>query len=152
MQHLTIQQALEQEDAANEWQPKIYIYHDGEVYFYIGISEQPYMRLQQHLGKGVYTPYPSAVGELIIHNKPHSLQWFMDVYTLQEIAPDIDSELLSPVFCRGIAERIEHELIKRHHPCLNIMKNTKAIPLPEKYRYRRIANEGVIITEEEEKK
>jgi hypothetical protein len=153
MQRLTIEQALEKKDQGSE-PIYIYVYHDGEVYFYIGISENPYTRLEQHMGDGIYSTSPSPLGELIIHNRPLSLhQWFMDVYTLAELAPDAYVQLREQQAgqwrYRKLAECLERELIRQYDPCLNSMWKRGKTLLPEKDQWQRIANAGVKITEED---
>src|SRR5579859_5988054 len=119
MQRYTVQQALEQEDVAG-WLPSIYLFHDEETYFYIGISEQPFTRLEQHMGEGAYDPCPSPLGELILHNQPSSLQWLMDIYTLQELVPVPYAHLQAQGAVsreyRVLAEKIEHGFILHYKP------------------------------------
>jgi len=71
----------------------IYLYRDGDVIFYVGRSSDPINRLQQHMGLDHTYPnssYPSNLGRVIQDNLPESVEWTLEVYTLEDCVPLIE--------------------------------------------------------------
>lgn len=135
MLRLTIKEALDQDDAS--YGPHIYFYREGETIFYIGQSVQPFERLRQHLGRGLLSPGPDAIGNLILDNRPASLSWTVQITPLSEIHAAQASHVKVSI------TRLERALIEHFKPCINNMGNKHATPLPAKYRPTGAANEGV---------
>lgn len=120
----------------------IYLFRDGEEIFYVGRSYSPITRLIQHIGDD--RPWiPDAIGNLILNNKPLSLNWEMELYTLEDCLPFI-SEAYLPYYQRYLGnilikneliQTAEDEMIFHFQPYLNVIGNSqnKKI-LPEKYQ------------------
>lgn len=140
MQQLTIKEAREARDhppAPGEVGQYIYRYLDGETTFYVGRSVHPVTRLREHLGEEGRLLLPDAIGWLILDNQPASLSWIMEVSTLEELAPDLDLSCTS--LLSMYAASLEEDAIARFRPCLNVLSNSAAAPLPAKYRRRKFA-------------
>lgn len=96
----------------------VYVVRDGEVIFYVGISQDPAFRLCQHVGvagahdyiypreillqkmergPSLANAYPgSPIGATILENAPESLGWSFDIYekedaidAIKRIRPDL---------------------------------------------------------------
>ncbi len=141
MQKLTMKEALDMYDNDSRIQDYIYLYRDGEVIFYIGKSVQPFERLQEHLGQGEdkrCQSFPDQVGKLILNNQPVSLEWRVEIMSLEEIHAKQESSIKIGI------DDMEKELIMHFKPCLNDMYNRNPTPLPLHYRKSSgIANEGI---------
>jgi hypothetical protein len=123
------------------------------VVFYIGRSRHPLMRLLDHIRGG------DSIGNTIKDNLPLSLHWVMEMYTLEECTPMVQTYLPSnyPYYCsmlqrshpmidlsKDLADIAELAMIEHYTPCLNIMGKRKSSPLPLCYvNASKIANEGV---------
>jgi hypothetical protein len=123
----------------------IYVVRENDVIFYIGQSINPLSRLQEHLGQTWRSPSPSSIGLLILENADVSSEWAYDLYALEDCKNIVKMyrESLSNndpvVFWKEVphtswVNECEHAMIWHFRPCLNIAANTKATPLPEKYR------------------
>jgi hypothetical protein len=99
----------------------VYAVRDGDLRFYVGRSELALRRLEQHIGNIYDRANVSPVGWLIRDNLPHSLMWFIDLYTPQ------DWDCLDA----SVAER---RAIEAFRPCLNKALNPDPQPIPAKYR------------------
>jgi hypothetical protein len=143
MLRLTVREVLECDDQGGELY-NLYLYRDGDVVFYIGQSGQPFERLREHLGQGERNLYdPDAIGQLILNNRPASLAWVVEVYSLAEM----QGLHGIPVRLDKVAlDSMERELIMQRRPCLNRTLNKNRTPLPLRYiKDSAIANEGVIL-------
>lgn len=87
------------------------------------------------------------VGELVIACLPESMQWFMDLYTLddcdsivqQYYAPFYESYCTrkkESIWQKHLMNTAEQALMRRFHPCLNDVSNVDGNPLPAKYERR----------------
>lgn len=97
MLQLTIKKAMD--GAYNTFGHYIYLYRDGETVFYVGRSQNPFGRLNQHLaleGPG----YGSSLGDIILDNLPESWEWAFELYTLAECLPFIEqhNQWLAPYY------------------------------------------------------
>lgn len=72
MLQLTIREALECEDEETG-EHYIYLYKEDATVFYVGRSIHPFERLRQHIGQAPRSPFPDAIGSLILNNRPVSL-------------------------------------------------------------------------------
>lgn len=133
----------------------LYIVREDETVFYVGQSVHPLTRLQDHL-IGM-----SLLGNLITEYAPSSHKWTYDLLRPTECAAyieiltgrqDIPRRELGkhPALFEGDLNLVEEDLIAFPHPCLNVMGNCQATPLPEQYRRRTAANSGVILPQVDE--
>lgn len=110
---------------------------DHFIYLYRDID-----RLRQHLGDD--RPwFPDAIGNLILDNKPLSLDWQMDLFTLKDCLPYISGAFL-PFYEKYINNILakkevmitaEEEMIFHFKPYLNVINNSHNDRfLPEKYQ------------------
>lgn len=156
MLQLTIKEALEGiYDTADHY---LYLYRDKDVIFYVGRSDNPIERLQQHVGRRGPNLI-SFLGDLLLDNLPASLSWTIELYTLRDCAPLVETHCpgLYQTYCEQIenpsvynvpskhtAPIAEDALIAHYSPCLNDKSDArKSNPLPARYRKRKIANAGV---------
>lgn len=130
----------------------IYLVRDGEVVLYIGKSYDPLNRLKEHIGKTSRSNSPSSLGELILDNRPESLNWTMELHTFLDCSEYVAS--YSSFYYEGGYQHIvamakdnvlyayndfaimiaERSMIDYFHPCLNVADNSQPIDLPEKYK------------------
>lgn len=121
----------------------IYLIRDGQLVFYIGQSKRDVItRFQEHMQK------PSRLGKLIEINKPLSLAWSVDFYTLADCRPFIQQKTLFPMqnwehFDMDIAESAMIRMLK---PIVNRDFNPNPTPLPSKYRGRAILDDSQTFT------
>jgi hypothetical protein len=98
---------------------------EGSLMFYISQGD-PRRRLLEHLG--AHGQWSSQIGNLVINNSPASLEWLVDMWSLEECRPFLlEDEILTP-------EAARFALIRYYLPCLNFANNPNAHPLPSKYR------------------
>lgn len=134
MQTITIQSILNKETDSTLGQ-LIYVVRDNKLIFYIGQSKRDVVeRFFEHLQK------PSRLGQLIELNKPASLLWQVDFYTLADCRPFVSQKSLFTMqaweqFDMDMAEK---ELISHFRPVLNRDFNTKPTPLPSHYRGQQV--------------
>ena len=67
------------------------VVRDGGVIFYVGQSEDPLFRLQQHLG--LERRLPSSLGRLILRNQPESDEWMIECYRLSDCQPLVEQSV-----------------------------------------------------------
>jgi hypothetical protein len=135
----------------------LYLIRDGDVVFYVGKSENVIDRLLGHLGLGNWgwAGGSDSLVRLIEANLPQSLNWQIELLTVEDCKPYITDglQLRDPSSAKGITlffiwERniklCEQCLIAHYHPCLNIIYNQHATPLPERYRSGKIPWEKML--------
>ena len=142
MLQLTIREALE--GAIDTSDHDLYLYRDDETVLYIGRSTSPLERLREHLGMGLYNRRISALGTLILAQKPGSFSWVMELRTVSECEalihryrPEVFGWYLQQRekhLTREASEVAEQVLIEHYHPCLNVIGNRHGQTLPERYR------------------
>ncbi len=109
----------------------IYVVRDGQFVFYVGQSKRDVVaRFGEHLQK------PSRLGELIELNRPQSLDWAVDFYTLADCRPFVAQKSLFAMqawehFDMDMAEQ---NLIAVLRPALNRDFNPQPSPLPPHYQ------------------
>lgn len=135
----------------------MYVVRDGDVIFYVGVSQSPRFRLCQHLGiAGPHSFYRSPekfiadveagkadvlgcsqVGRCILDNAPNSLQWAFDIYEQADASAVLQREdptrRPSPQNWYSQRTWVEDALIRELRPYLNRMGNPHERELPEKY-------------------
>jgi hypothetical protein len=144
MLQLTIGEALE--GAIDTSKHCLYLYREKEAIFYIGRSTSPLDRLQEHLGRGLYSRPLSLLGTLILAHAPDSFSWDMELRTIEDCAVLICShrpeyyewylQQMNKRLAREASELAEEVLIEYYRPHLNIMGNSQRQPLPERYRHK----------------
>jgi hypothetical protein len=152
---ITIRAAFEEFfDTAEHY---LYLYRDGTTVFYVGKSFSPLDRLMEHLalyGRSL----GSRLGDVINDNFPASLDWTMEMFTLQDCESIVKAHQFSsyPFYQRCLMQQspierdmaikiAEESLIDHYKPCLNVLARRYRNPLPAKYIKQKIANDGVIL-------
>lgn len=108
----------------------IYVVRDGDVVFYVGQSKRDVvMRFWEHMNK------PSRLGQLITLNRPQSMNWLVDYYTLADCQPYVKQKSLFSMqewqhFDMNMAEQ---GMIAQMRPILNKDFNPNPMPLPARY-------------------
>ena len=127
----------------------VYLYRDDDTVFYVGQSRHPLRRFYQHMGK-YRGSYSDSVGDFIIENQPESLNWQIEIYTLEECRPFMacsdgyyEGCIGNPILFGEIVNAAEVAFIELFRPCFNRIHNLKPTSLPVKYHRPKIANEGV---------
>lgn len=109
----------------------IYVVRDGPLVFYVGQSKRDVVaRFGEHMQK------PSRLGELVELNRPQSLDWAVDFYTLADCRPFVAQKSLFAMqtwehFDMDMAEQ---NLIATLRPVLNRDFNPQPSPLPPHYQ------------------
>jgi hypothetical protein len=162
------------------WQPawktgfRIYVVREGDIVFYVGQSHDPVDRLLQHLShpEASFQQLPSALGQLILDNRPGSLAWEIDLMTMADCRPFVARrcpawlwpvELSAETQPTGAQSReaalvarawedryvgwAEQAMIDHLRPALNVSGNRGPgrCRVPEKYLRPGCANDGVIL-------
>lgn len=100
----------------------LYLFRDGEVFFYAGQSEHAFARVWEHLKGGFHGH--SIVGRFIWANWPASMNFIIELHSSQsEEFETVGNDL-------NAAERL---LIQRWKPCFNVSLNSQPAPLPDCY-------------------
>ncbi len=131
---------------------RIYIVHEDDVIFYVGMALLPMNRMIEHCyggrGKG-----PSHLGNFIRSFAEEANNWQVDLLTLEDCKPYVDqygtfsegdefwlkalpdqNGLRDGYWLTEAMRAAEGALIQHYHPCLNIAGNPNPMPLPERYR------------------
>lgn len=120
----------------------IYVFRDEATVFYVGKSKEPQTRVLTHLGRN-YRFGCSNVGDMVEVNKPKSLSWQVDFYTLVDClwavpiyAPDTAEYYKAHLQDdrEGLMEIAEKCMIADLRPYLNSTYNHEAKALPDKYK------------------
>jgi hypothetical protein len=117
----------------------IYVVRDGDVVFYVGQSKRDVvMRFWEHMNK------PSRLGQLIALNRPQSMAWSVDFYTLADCQPFVRQQSLFSLqewqhFDMDMAER---GMIAQMCPVINRDFNANPTPLPARYYGREVIGEA----------
>ncbi len=109
----------------------VYVVRNGRLLFYIGQSKRDLVvRFREHLQK------PSRLGRLINKNKPASLSWSIDFYTLADCRPFVVQKTLFPMqeWEHFDMDMAEEAMIRQLHPVLNSDFNPTPTPLPTHYQ------------------
>ena len=137
MIRLTIKEAIKFTGVIEE-PCTLYMVRDGETVFYIGKSGSPINRILQHMGLADHFAATSPIGRCILANAPESDEWLFEMYTVDDCAPFfVGSAIkLPPANVRHpeFVDIAEMQMIKYWRPCLNIICNRDASPIPAKYR------------------
>lgn len=154
----TVKQVVTSEQWTIDHAYRLYVVRDGDTTLYVGLSRDPFYRLQEHtgLGDGDVAAEPSRIGDLILRFLPDSLAWDVDLYTLDDCTSYVaqiarggylalyeenKGRLSAEKWCMEIAEEALIEVLR---PCINISKNRQhRTPLPSKYRDRTPVNKGI---------
>lgn len=134
--HTTTVHALVHKQIEHALGHLIYVVHAGALVFYIGQSKRDLVaRFWEHLQK------PTRLGEFITLNKPDSLAWAVDFYTLAECRPFVVQKSLFAMqawehFDMDMAEQ---GLIAALRPVINRDFNPNPTPLPASYHGRHLA-------------
>ncbi len=137
MQTTTVQAILDKQ-IDNTRGHVIYVVRDGSLAFYVGQSKRDVVaRFGEHLQK------PSRLGELIELNRPGSLQWAVDFYTLADCRPFVSQKSLFTMqawehFDMDMAEQ---SLIAALRPVLNRDFNPHPTPLPRHYQGQHLGDQ-----------
>jgi hypothetical protein len=121
----------------------LYVVGEGEVVFYVGQSKRDVVaRFWEHMQK------PTRLGQLIELNRPSSLNWLVDFYTLADCRPYVEQKSL---FCLQAWEffdmdMAEQALIARLRPVINHDFNPNPIPLPAHYRGHELLGQTIPTT------
>lgn len=85
----TVKQVVTAEQWTMDHVYRLYVIRDGDTILYVGLSRDPFYRLQEHtgLGDGDVAAEPSRIGDLIVRFLPDSLTWDVDLYTLDDCTP-----------------------------------------------------------------
>lgn len=109
----------------------IYVVRDEPLVFYVGQSKRDVVaRFWEHVQK------PSRLGEFIALNRPQSLAWAVDFYTLADCRPFVGQKSLFAMqawehFDMDMAEQ---SVIAALRPVLNRDFNAHPTPLPPHYQ------------------
>lgn len=105
----------------------VFAVREGPTVFYVSEGNIR-RRLWEHLG--VHGQWSSLLGNVIINNLPHSLQWVVDMWTLEECTPWLRAgEPVTPATAKAA-------LIRQLQPCLNrVEDNPNPTPLPPVYEH-----------------
>ena len=105
----------------------IYVVRDGDVVFYVGQSKRDViMRFWEHMNK------PSRLGQLIALNRPQSMKWLVDFYTLADCQPYVKQQSLFSMqeWQHFDMDMAEQGMIAQMRPVLNKDFNVNPTPLP----------------------
>jgi predicted GIY-YIG superfamily endonuclease len=109
----------------------IYVVRDGDLVFYVGQSRRDVVeRFWEHMQA------PSRLGQLIQLNKPRSLQWQADFYTLADCQQFVQQKALFPLqeWQHFDMDMAEQAMIAQMRPVLNRDFNPQPTPLPPGYK------------------
>ena len=113
---------------------RIYVFRDQDFVLYVGKTEQNIIdRIEEHLG--LSHREESHVGQLVADNLPHSLEWCIDLMTLDDC--DVFVQHHFAVDHNKDVRLAEQALIREYSPPLNRESNPNARPLPRKYLKRK---------------
>lgn len=110
---------------------QMYVIRDGAYVLYIGRSVDIVRRMYEHLSPRQRL-LADEIGDLFWENKPESLLWQVEAWTLEDCIPIVSQRY--PRYSRGSLPDVstaEGELIAYYHPCVNVMTNVAPSPLPE---------------------
>ncbi len=108
----------------------IYVVRDGELIFYVGQSKRDVVtRFWEHMNK------PSRLGQLIVLNKPASMAWQVEFYTLADCQPFVQQQSLFAMqeWQHFDMDMAEQGMIAQMRPVLNKDFNPQPTPLPARY-------------------
>jgi hypothetical protein len=110
---------------------RIYVFRDQDFILYVGKTEQNIIdRIEEHLGLSSHRE-ESHVGQLVVDNLPHSLEWCIDLLTLDDCEPVVQHHFA--VTHNADVRLTEQAMIREYSPPLNRESNPNARPLPHKY-------------------
>lgn len=121
----------------------IYVVRDGSLAFYVGQSRRDVVaRFWEHVQK------PSRLGELIELNRPHSLDWAVDFYTLADCRPFVAQKSLFAMQAweQFDMDMAEQGMIAALRPVLNRDFNPQPTPLPARYQGQHLTSQEVLAT------
>jgi len=91
----------------------IYVVRSEDDVLYVGESYSPRERIRQH----VYTH--TEIGMWIRGNRPESLEWMVDLYSLGDFRIPVKRFGDSPRAFKNHARAIERQLIEKYAPIFN---------------------------------
>lgn len=113
----------------------VYAIGDRSTTFYVGKVEGRHIldRVREHWGDGTFSWAQdiSELGNLIQANAPASDRWRIKLLTLEDCAPLIRKHF--PMYKIHTPDVAESAIIRTWRPCLNVIHNEDARPLPNKY-------------------
>lgn len=135
MLQFTIAEALKlSEKSYDLGDHRLYLYRDGEVIFYAGKAENPFERMQSHMGLD-WKCSPTPLGHLVQENAPDSSLWTLELYTVQDCAHFVEEAYRKFGGVQRYDVSIAEEcMISVLRPCLNGTYNPHPSVLPERYR------------------
>ncbi len=107
----------------------VYVIRDGDSVLYVGKSSRSVVnRLLEHLGMGGnWRKYvPDRVGEFILDHRPESLDWQVDLMTINDCASYIRQQF--PMFVNWDVDTAEQAMIETYRPDLNVQYNRDLTP------------------------
>lgn len=116
----------------------IYVIRDGSLIFYVGQSRRDVVeRFWEHMQA------PSRLGRLIESNKPASLRWQVDFYTLADCRQYVTQKSLFPrqTWEHFDMDMAEQAMIGHMRPVVNRDFNAKPTPLPSRYQGHTLLNQ-----------
>lgn len=112
----------------------IYVIREDTTVFYVGRSNSPLDRLQQHFDTSTLTRGSgSLLGPFYKRYKDMAASWHIDLYTLEDC-----EHLLARKLIRGGSPYAERYMIQHFHPCINGTNNPDPSTLPERYQKRKL--------------
>ena len=119
----------------------IYVVRDGDLVFYVGQSKRDVVvRFWEHMNK------PSHLGELIALNKPDSLAWQVEFYTLVDCQPFVQQQSLFAMqeWQHFDMDMAEQGMIAQMRPVLNRDFNANPTPLPARYERGMLFHQEIV--------
>ncbi len=117
----------------------MYVVRDEDVVFYIGQSKRDVVvRFWEHINK------PSRLGQLITLNRPQSMHWLVDFYTLADCRPYVKQQSLFSMqeWQHFDMDMAEQGMIAQMRPVLNKDFNPNPKPLPAQYMGQNVIGDG----------
>lgn len=113
----------------------IYLIRDKDAVLYIGRSQNPIERLEQHFGNHNYFSGKSNIGWYYRKYRSLAVSWAIDLYTVEECRTRLKDFLLQKGY---ILDRVDMQIsemvmIEYFHPSLNIHNNPNPSRLPKQY-------------------
>lgn len=120
----------------------VYIVRAPDAVLYVGQGQCAECRIVEHVQGGMRAN--SALHELFHEHRTEAEGWLVDFMTLADCLPHVEQyrpEIIRwyrEMAARGIYDRnaaldAEYAMIRHHRPCLNVMGNVSATPLPDRF-------------------
>lgn len=113
----------------------IYRFRDGDFVLYVGKTNREILeRLYEHIGIEGQTQMTT----LIEDNLPESLNWEIDLFTVQECIPLIKKHLKLELIQEWNYDLAEKAMICESRPAVNSILRVEHLTLPAKYTQKRL--------------